>query len=72
MTRISTVVFDIGKVLLEWDPEHLYRRLIPDEAKRTLSLTEVCSPAWNLEQDRGGPGPKASPSSPPGIRTTKR
>lgn len=40
-------------MLIEWDPEHLYRRLIPDGAARARFLTEVCTPAWNLEQDRG-------------------
>lgn len=50
---ISAVVFDIGNVLIEWDPRHLYRGLIPDEAEREAFLAEVCSPDWNLEQDRG-------------------
>lgn len=51
--RIDTVVFDIGKVLVEWDPRHLYRDLIPDAAEVERFLAEVCTPAWNLEQDRG-------------------
>jgi 2-haloacid dehalogenase len=50
---VSAVVFDIGNVLIEWDPRHLYSRLIADEAEREAFLAEVCSPAWNLEQDRG-------------------
>ncbi|WP_106753926.1 HAD family hydrolase [Pannonibacter carbonis] len=50
---VTTVVFDIGNVLIEWDPEHLYRRLIPDADARQQFLSDVCSPAWNLEQDRG-------------------
>jgi 2-haloacid dehalogenase len=50
---IDHVVFDIGRVLIHWDPETPYRRLIGDEAARALFLAEVCSPAWNLEQDRG-------------------
>lgn len=50
---ISAVVFDVGNVLIEWDPRHLYRRLIPDEAAREAFLADICSPDWNLEQDRG-------------------
>jgi 2-haloacid dehalogenase len=50
---IDTVVFDIGNVLIRWDPELLYRKLIPDEAERRRFLAEVCSHDWNLEQDRG-------------------
>jgi 2-haloacid dehalogenase len=52
---VDTVVFDIGQVLLDWDPRHLYRRLIADEAAMERFLAEVCPPAWNLEQDRGRP-----------------
>ncbi|MFD1695492.1 HAD family hydrolase [Roseibium aestuarii] len=50
---VRNVVFDVGNVLIAWDPNHLYSRLIPDAAEREHFLTHVCSPAWNLEQDRG-------------------
>jgi 2-haloacid dehalogenase len=49
----TAVVFDIGGVLLDWDPRYLFRDVIDDEATREWFLREVCSPAWNLEQDRG-------------------
>lgn len=53
-TRIEAVVFDVGAVLLEWNPRHLYRRLFDgDEAKVEWFLSTVCPPAWNVEQDRG-------------------
>jgi 2-haloacid dehalogenase len=47
------VVFDLGMVLIAWDPRHLYRKVFADEAKMEWFLAEVCSPAWNLEQDKG-------------------
>jgi 2-haloacid dehalogenase len=47
------VVFDLGGVLIEWDPRHLYRKVFTDESKMEWFLSEVCPPAWNLEQDRG-------------------
>jgi len=47
------VVFDLGMVLIEWDPRHLYRKVFADEAKMEWFLAEVCSPQWNLEQDKG-------------------
>ncbi len=53
MSDIRHIVFDLGGVLLHWDPEVPFRRLIPDEAERRHFLTMVCSPAWNVEQDRG-------------------
>ncbi|KZL21976.1 Phosphoglycolate phosphatase [Pseudovibrio axinellae] len=52
---ISGVVFDIGNVLIAWDPQNLYKDLIPDEDERNYFLSEVCPPEWNVEQDRGRP-----------------
>lgn len=49
----TTVVFDIGNVLLRWDPRHLYRRIFADETQMEWFLSHVCTPDWNLEQDRG-------------------
>jgi 2-haloacid dehalogenase len=54
-SRTSAVVFDVGGVLIDWDPRHLFRRIIADEQEREWFLREVCSPEWNLEQDRGRP-----------------
>jgi len=47
------IVLDIGRVLLVWDPEIPYRRLIPDDDERRRFLTEICSPEWNHRQDAG-------------------
>jgi len=51
--RVSTLVFDIGNVLIEWDPRHLYRRIFDTPKAMEAFLSEICTPAWNLEQDRG-------------------
>jgi 2-haloacid dehalogenase len=50
---IAAVVFDLGGVLIDWDPRHLYRQLIADEGFMEWFLAEVCSPSWNAEQDAG-------------------
>ena len=47
------MVFDVGGVLLDWNPRHLYRKLIADEAQMEWFLEEVCSPAWHAPHDRG-------------------
>jgi 2-haloacid dehalogenase len=47
------VVFDLGNVLLRWDPRFLFRKIFADTAEMEWFLAEVCSPDWNLEQDRG-------------------
>ena len=53
MTEIRHIVFDIGRVLIHYDPEIPYRRIIPDEQRRRWFLGNVCTPDWNIEQDRG-------------------
>jgi 2-haloacid dehalogenase len=50
---LDTVVFDLGGVLIDWDPRHLYRSLFADEAAMEEFLATVCTPEWNAEQDRG-------------------
>lgn len=47
------IVFDLGNVVLRWDPRFLYRKIFADDAKMEWFLSHVCSPDWNLEQDRG-------------------
>ena len=52
--RPTTVVFDIGNVLVAWDPRNLYRRYFAGrEEQMEWFLDNVCTPAWNVEQDRG-------------------
>lgn len=52
---VDTVVFDVGGVLLDWDPRYLYRKLIDDEAELEAFLATVVTAEWNAEQDRGRP-----------------
>lgn len=52
-TAVTAVVFDIGGVLLDWNPRHLYRQLIPDPAELEWFLSEVCTPGWNATLDAG-------------------
>lgn len=52
-SRIKAIVYDIGNVLIDWDPKHLYRKLIKDEEEIDRFLNDVCHYTWNLEQDRG-------------------
>jgi 2-haloacid dehalogenase len=59
MTEIRHIVFDIGKVLIHYDPEIPFRRLIPDEERRRWFFANICTEEWNLEQDRGRGWPEA-------------
>jgi 2-haloacid dehalogenase len=52
---LEAVVFDLGGVLLDWNPRHLYRKLFDDEAAMERFLTEVCTLEWHAGHDRGVP-----------------
>ncbi|WP_206951004.1 HAD family hydrolase [Trinickia acidisoli] len=49
----KVVVFDFGGVLIDWNPDYLYRKLIPDADERRRFLTEVCTMDWVVRQDAG-------------------
>ncbi|MGO4838871.1 HAD family hydrolase [Rhizobiaceae sp. 2RAB30] len=53
MTEIRHIVFDIGKVLIHYDPDLPFSRLIPDTEARRWFFENVCTHDWNVEQDRG-------------------
>ena len=53
MTPIRHIVFDIGSVLIHYDPDLPFSRIIPDEAERRWFFANVCTHDWNIEQDRG-------------------
>jgi len=51
---IEAVVFDIGGVLLDWNPRHLYRKVFPDDAvAMERFLGRICTPQWHEAHDRG-------------------
>ena len=50
---IEAVVFDLGGVLIDWNPRHLYRKLIADDVAMERFLGEVCTPVWNVTLDAG-------------------
>jgi 2-haloacid dehalogenase len=51
----TAVVFDVGNVLLEWDPRRLYRKLSDDPERIESFLTRVCNAEWNHRIDLGEP-----------------
>lgn len=52
-TQIDTVIFDLGAVLIDWNPEYLYRKIFDDEASMQHFLENICTPSWNAQQDAG-------------------
>jgi 2-haloacid dehalogenase len=53
-SRPSVAVFDFGGVLVDWNPRHLYRKLIADPAEMERFLAEVTTREWHVAQDHGG------------------
>ena len=51
--QITTVVFDLGGVLIDWDPRHLYRKLFLDPAQMEDFLARICTPDWHYAHDLG-------------------
>jgi 2-haloacid dehalogenase len=53
---LESVLFDLGAVLVDWNPRYLYRPVFGgDEAAMEHFLAEIVPPSWNLEIDRGKP-----------------
>ena len=59
MTEIRHIVFDIGRVLIHYDAQLPFERLIPDSEERKWFFENVCTSPWNIEQDRGRPWEEA-------------
>ena len=54
-SAIDTFVFDLGNVLIQWDPRNVYRQLFDKEEDMERFLTEVCNHDWNIQMDAGRP-----------------
>ena len=50
---VEAVVFDIGGVLLDWSPRHLYRKVFEDEQTMEFFLGQICTTEWHDAHDRG-------------------
>ena len=54
LKNITTIVFDLGGVLVDWNPEYLFLKRFHGDIKKTRWFLEnVCTPDWNIMQDAG-------------------
>ncbi len=53
MKKIKNIIFDLGGVLVDWNPEYLYKKVIQDDTKRKWFLDTICTNDWNEKQDAG-------------------
>ncbi|MEM7371481.1 MAG: HAD family phosphatase [Bacteroidota bacterium] len=52
-THIDTIVFDLGGVLLDWNPRYVYKEIFESEEKVEWFLEHICTHDWNIQQDAG-------------------
>ena len=55
MPTADTIIFDLGGVLIDWNPEYLYRKIFSNENDLRYFLENICTSDWNQEQDAGYP-----------------
>ena len=58
----KAVVFDVGGVLVDWDPRHLYRGVFDDDEAMERFLAEVCTLQWHFRHDAGVPFAESIPA----------
>jgi len=52
--NIENIIFDLGGVLVDWNPEYLYSKIFDqDQKKMDWFLQNICTNEWNMEQDAG-------------------
>ena len=49
----DTIIFDLGSVLIDWNPRYLYRKIFKTEEEIDWFLENICTPDWNERQDSG-------------------
>ncbi len=51
--KIDTIIFDLGGVLIDWNPRYLYRKIFKTEDEVAWFLENICTAEWNDQQDAG-------------------
>ncbi|MCL5260249.1 MAG: HAD family phosphatase [Gammaproteobacteria bacterium] len=52
-SKINNIIFDLGGVLIDWDPRNVYKKIFSSETEMEDFLTNVCNTEWVLKQDAG-------------------
>jgi 2-haloacid dehalogenase len=53
--QFKSIIFDLGGVLIDWNPSYVFDRMIPDDRKKKEFFDTICTSDWNEQQDAGRP-----------------
>jgi len=53
MKNINSIIFDLGGVLIDWNPDYLFKDFFDNEEDKKFFFENICTPDWNEEQDAG-------------------
>ncbi|HTE09065.1 MAG TPA: HAD hydrolase-like protein, partial [Flavitalea sp.] len=53
MSKFEAVIFDLGGVLVDWNPDYLYKPIFNDDERMNDFYARICTPDWNEQQDEG-------------------
>lgn len=53
MQETNTIIFDLGGVLIDWNPDYVFEKFFDDREKKQFFFENICTSAWNEEQDAG-------------------
>src|SRR5215213_4544371 len=51
--KIKSIIFDLGGVLIDWNPNYVFDKMFDDEEKKKHFFQNICTPDWNEKQDAG-------------------
>ena len=60
MSKIKNIIFDLGGVLIDWNPNYVFKDVFKDDEKLASFYREICTMDWNENQDAGYPLKKAT------------
>ena len=55
MAKIDTIVFDLGGVLIDWNPDYVFKKIFSTDEELQWFYKNICTSDWNGEQDAGRP-----------------
>ena len=53
--KITTIIFDLGNVLIDWNPKYVFDKLFDNEERKRYFFENICTSEWNEMQDAGRP-----------------